>query len=301
MNYNYILILLLYILIIVLICIIFKEYKNVYENFEIKEKNIEPLKISTKKPELIKIICQTYHTKSLIPEIVTQNIYKYFIGFQYVLYNDNECLKFLDYFDNKYYYLFENKKYPYFMEGFTNKKIKTKEAFTNLKLPAHKADLFRYCYLYEYGGVYADIKTEFIKDIYEIIQDPSKMYISIGIPMVKKYVQIYQGFIYSPVKNDIFLLLIHNILLNIKKNNEYLYNTKFLYNVIKNESINKKVIPGLNKMKNYPDIYLFQEINEDKKECKNSKDRYNLCVHLYDKGIKMIKTRYDDYPWDKKK
>ena len=54
-------------------------------------------------------------------------------------------------------------------------------------------------------------------------------------------------------------------------------------------------------MKNYPDIYLFQEINEDKKECKNSKDRYNLCVHLYDKGIKMIKTRYDDYPWDKKK
>ena len=219
MNYNYILILLLYILIIVLICIIFKEYKNVYENFEIKEKNIEPLKISTKKPELIKIICQTYHTKSLIPEIVTQNIYKYFIGFQYVLYNDNECLKFLDYFDNKYYYLFENKKYPYFMEGFTNKKIKTKEAFTNLKLPAHKADLFRYCYLYEYGGVYADIKTEFIKDIYEIIQDPSKMYISIGIPMVKKYVQIYQGFIYSPVKNDIFLLLIHNILLNIKKNN----------------------------------------------------------------------------------
>ena len=71
MNCNYILILLLIVLIIVLIYIILKEYKNVYENFEIiKEKNTAPLKISTKKPELIKQICQTYHTKSLIPEIV---------------------------------------------------------------------------------------------------------------------------------------------------------------------------------------------------------------------------------------
>ena len=44
-------------------------------------------------------------------------------------------------------------------------------------------------------------------------------------------------------------------------------------------------------------MYLFQEISLDKKECNNLLDRRGRCCMIYDKGRKIIKTRYEDYPW----
>ena len=83
----------------------------------------------------------TYYDLNKIPKYVLDNLYLNCKGYDIELFDDNKCIIFL----NKYY-------------GETAVNI-----FKNFKMGAHKADFFRYCILYLFGGIYFDIKTEFIK------------------------------------------------------------------------------------------------------------------------------------------
>ena len=93
--------------------------------------------------QIPKVIIQTYHNKNKIPEKVYQNIRKYSPGYQHIIFDDKECIQFLE------------KEYGSTLVS----------KFKKIKIGAHKSDLFRYCYLYKYGGIYLDIKTELIKPI----------------------------------------------------------------------------------------------------------------------------------------
>jgi len=105
--------------------------KNENENDKNEEKekynSIIPLKIY-----------QTWYTKDL-QEILQQSIQLLKTQnpeFEFYLYDDNDCRKFIEtYFDSSVLY-----------------------AFDALIPGAYKADLFRYCILYIYGGIYLDIK-----------------------------------------------------------------------------------------------------------------------------------------------
>ncbi len=219
-----------------------------------------------------KVVIQTYNTKHNIPAKVYSNIKKYAPGYKHIIYNDTECIHFI----TKY---------------FKNDTINT---FKILK-GAHKADLFRYCYLYINGGVYLDIKTELIKPIDKIF---TKNYTYSVLSIINK--SIYQGIIACAPKNPIFLELIDYIIKTASIKKEYLIYTYDFYNKMSKKCSNM-LVEGFNRNlqdSNY-DFYLFREIcSENEDDCYDKLDRRNLCCYIYNLDReKIIKTRYSDYPW----
>jgi len=223
---------------------------------------------------------QTYYDKSLIPRKVYDNIKTYASNYNHVIFDDNECKSFIE----QYY---------------GNKGVDT---WNNLKTPAHKADFWRYCILYKYGGAYLDIKVELIKNLDEIFVDKDLVYTIICTNKVNYNNCIMQGILYTPPKNPLFLKLINHCIKNQRTNHYHIF-TSYFSKLIKEYS-NDKVIKlknGLIRMKNMPDVYLFQEIcTNGKNDCYDGLDKKGLCCFVYDNDEKIIKTRYADYPWKSK-
>jgi len=209
-----------------------------------------------------KILIQTVLDKSKIPEKVFQNINKYASDFKHVIFENNDCIKFI------------KENYP----------SQVLETFHRLKNGAHKADLFRYCYLYINGGLYADIKTEFIKPVSSVFFR-NKLTIVLATPLnvVKT---IYNGVIYTQPRHPIFLELIsHMIEISKHKFYHYLIFCKHFFDI-------------LNKY-NDEDYYLLNEKCSimDSSKCHDGFDKRGVCSNIYDKDEIVIKTRYSDYPW----
>jgi hypothetical protein len=210
---------------------------------------------------------QTYIDKTKIPQSVYDNIKQYASEYQHVIYDDNDCEIFLS---------------TYF-------KPIVLETFKYLKLGAHKADLVRYCLLYIYGGCYIDIKTELIKPLSDIFTN--KQYIYTVISTFKD--RIYNGIIYSPPKNELFLKLI-NFIINNKDPSYHLYCKDFYNNILQECGI---VIAGKNNGK-YNTYYLFhEECSTNSELCYDGLDRYGLCCNAYDNDNKIIKIRRSSYPF----
>jgi mannosyltransferase OCH1-like enzyme len=150
------------------------------------------------------------------------------------------------------------------------------DRFNNLNLGAHKADFFRYCLLYKKGGIYLDIKTELIGPVNEIFTDRTKLYSVLQND--KK--GIHQGVLASPPGHPIFLELI-----------EYVLKTDPSH-------YHQYVHDFYNRLQDRPrdDIILFDEVEHEEKEC-GGLDRYGLCCFILRDGKKIIKTRFNDYPW----
>ena len=165
-----------------------------------------------------KVIIQTYYDKSKIPDKVYKNIRKYAPDYKHIVYDDNDCINFLALFDKTYTKI---------------SKLNVVDKFKSFQKGAHKADLFRYCYLYHYGGIYIDIKTELIKPIDELFIDNNTLYTVIA----RNKKSIYQGVIGVYPQNPMIGELINqclcakNILLWV---NYWLF-LQFFYNCIINE------------------------------------------------------------------
>ena len=244
-----------------------KKYSNgLEEKFSNNKSNIIP-----------KVIIQTYYDKSKIPIKIFNNIKKYAPEYKHIIFDDAECIDFL-------------KK---------NYKDKVLQRFISLKRGAHKADLFRYCYLYINGGVYLDIKTELIKPLSNIFNEN---YLYTVIANNNK--SIYQGIIATHPGNIIFLKLIKYILetTNEQCKKKYLIFVFDFYNKLE-EYLGSKPHRGLNTSKiNNNKVMLLKEKCTNKhdilsKDC-NKLDRYNLCCFIFDENDnKIIKVRYPDYPF----
>ena len=221
------------------------------------------------KKEIPKVIIQTYHDKSKIPQKVYENIKKYAPNYKHIVFDDSQCIKFLKiYYGNKYV-----------------------EKFNSFEKGAHKADLFRYCYLYKFGGIYIDIKTELVKNLDSIIQKNFNFYSVLS----KNKNTVYQGIIITYKNNNLFKDLIEMIFNSshsyLKK--DYLLFTKQMYEKLCEQSNQSK----LNYGKNNNNIYLFYE-NCKNQICYDGKDRYGYCCFIYDNDEKLFKTRYSDFPWN---
>ena len=214
-----------------------------------------------------KVIISTYYRKDLIPNKVYSNIKKFAPGYKYIIFDDQEIIIFF----KKYYP-------PLVLESF-------------YKLTgAHKADLFRYCYLYIYGGIYLDIKTELIKNIDNIFNKPNvKLYTVLS--MFSK--TIYQGIIATVPNNPLFKELI-NHMVTIRKpvTNYFAFTSKFY------KSLQVACGSEIYKKYNKNNVYLFYEkCSVNKSDCHDGLDRYKRCCYVYDNNMRIIKTRYSDYPW----
>lgn len=239
----------------------FKNEKNDLETNDFEDKCIP------------KIVIQTYFDKKKIPQKVYDNIKKFAPEYEHIVWDDNEC---------------EN-----FMNEFFNPNILL--TFRQLK-GAHKADLFRYCYLYKYGGVYLDIKTELIKPLKKVFPDNHTYSV---LSIVKN--TVFQGIIATPPGNPIFLKLIHFMvsIIEDKVKYSYLIFTKDFFNKIY-YYCDKMPQPGLNIGKKDFNYYLYIErCSDDKNMCSDGLDRYGKCCYIYDKNnnIPIIKNRYADFPW----
>jgi mannosyltransferase OCH1-like enzyme len=268
------------ILLIILLTILLFVYNKEYSSLNLNTKLIKKLKkklINTKSDivdnnlfnteikKIPKILFQTYNNKSKIPIYITDSLNKYAPDYKYYLFDDIEGLSFIQ---------------QYFSEAVVNR--------YNTLRGAHKADLLRYCYLYINGGIYADIKTIFIKPLSEIF-DHSKLSNKdiLYSVLAKSKRAIYQGILATTKFNPVFLVLINKIIIstNIEIFMNYHLYTMQMYKLIKN-------IPSMNQ-----DIILFQEICT--RNTNAPRDRYGYYCKVIDKrtDTHIFDTRDPKFPW----
>ena len=251
-------------------------YIRVFNTFYHNSENNKPIiynKNTIRLNYIPKVLHLTYHSKNKIPEKVHNNHSLYASDYEIIIYDDEDGEKIIKNF-------------------FSHDICVRYNALTG----AHKADLLRYCILYIYGGVYADIKTVFIQNLSDII--PSGDHV---VLVNSKFSDgtVYNGFIATPPGKQIFINLITYIL-NIEIWIPKIYYLIFVhdcYNQIKMDIEEKYIKSGFNK--GYTtDYYIFDEIcNRDSGNCNDGLDRYGLCCYIYDGESPIIKTRYSDYPW----
>jgi len=110
------------------------------------------------------------------------------------------------------YNFYDDKKCRTFIKNnFDNKVL---NAYDKLIPGAYKADLWRYCVLYKYGGVYIDIDTITIKPLRDIIE-PDDTFIS---SRDKNKDAIYNAFIASVPGHPFLYKMINYIIENIETN-----------------------------------------------------------------------------------
>ena len=146
-------------------------------------------------------IFQTWKSKDLLGKNLLnsiKNIQESNPEFNYLFYNDNECETFIK----------ENFEFSVY------------EAYTKLVPGAYKADLWRYCILYFYGGIYIDIKYECINNFkfIDLINEkrlfPHVLDRKMG--WAKKQVGFYNGFMISKPKNMFLMKLINKVVENVR-------------------------------------------------------------------------------------
>ena len=108
-------------------------------------------------------IFQIYHSKSLIPEYVSEHIKKLNPEYNY---------KFLDFKEG-----IEIIRQNFNIPSIKNKIINT---INNMPRYCHKSDLLRYCLLYIYGGVYIDVDLQPLVSFKEMIPENVSFFSSIG-------------------------------------------------------------------------------------------------------------------------
>lgn len=267
----------------IIIGYIFYVYRQ-FNEFSYNDTYNFPLKNNIVKT-IPKVIIQTYYDKSKIPNKVYENIRKYAPGYKHIIYDDDDCIALLSSFD----IMFKHNK-----KGDTD----IVDKFKSLKKGAHKADFFRYCYLYMYGGVYLDIKTELIQPLDNIITETDNILYTV---IARNREHIYQGVICSYPRHPIIGNLVNqcigtnNILLLVN----YSLFLKFFYITLQDniKSSGVHLIAGKFQLYDFGYLQLFQENDRPISDCVK-KDRYGSCTFIHDThGNKIIKTRYSDFPW----
>jgi hypothetical protein len=144
-------------------------------------------------------IWQTWETKELPPKM-------------------NECVnKLKSQHPNFEHHLYDaNDRYEFIKNNFPYEVVLAYEAL----IPgAYKADLWRYCILYIHGGIYIDIKMEFM-DKYTLFNFIDKEYLTFDGDILidnKKYCSICNGFMILKKNNINILKCILNIVSNVSK------------------------------------------------------------------------------------
>ena len=124
---------------------------------------------------------QTYKSEDLVPPFVFQNIKEDNPDWEYVFVDDKEAISFLE------------KEYP----------PEVLEKFNSFSRGAHKADLFRLCWLYKNGGTYVDIDTHMLKPLTDIVED-KKLIIPVT-EVIRKRKRLLNCFMVSNKGNPLIL------------------------------------------------------------------------------------------------
>jgi mannosyltransferase OCH1-like enzyme len=178
----------------------------------------------------------------------------YLGGFDYRFYDDNACLKFLK-------------------ENYGGRVL---EKYMSFSLGAHRADLFRYCYLYLNGGIYMDIKTRLVRPVAEVFPDPHRCY------SVLSYWKgsMYQGILAVPPGHPVMRDAINNTLnaTDWSLTWDYLQLCYQLYAIIAAHCGKQELSAGLNRCKPN-NWYLYHETRDCPNNCSIANPRGELMVY----------------------
>lgn len=192
---------------------------------------------------------------------VLQQLSKVFIGWNYKNYEtDEEIIKFFE----------KNpiQDFPDIVKKF------------NILQGAHKSDLFRYYYLYLYGGCYLDDDAMVYEDIDIIIQKYDSVFIKSNY--FNRYTHIFNGFICTYPKNPILYEAIkHLYTVDYPSNLIYQFACKELYNIIQKLKSNN--------IKIYEET-LKQTDNKNKSIIYGDNNEIILIHYFQEKKIPKIKT-----------
>ena len=121
------------------------------------------------------------------------------------------------YSDYEYQLFFLEESREFIREHFETKVL---EAFDSLVPIAFKSDLWRYCVLYKYGGIYLDLKYESINEFHlsDIFSGPGSSLEELFIFDINGH-SVYNGFMASKPNNSIFLHCINTIVKNVREKN----------------------------------------------------------------------------------
>jgi mannosyltransferase OCH1-like enzyme len=206
-------------------------------------------------------IFQTWHTKNLPPFMTKniENLQKMNPEFKYQLFDDNDCYDFIK----------------------MNYSKDILDAYILLKPSAYKADLWRYCILYKYGGIYLDIKFESVDD-FKLITLKKELFVQDNI-----HDGIYNGFMICQPNNDILLRCINKIINNVK--NRYYGNdpfcvtgSKMMYDLFDKKEKNNLLLHQGGSSISYNGIIIFKEYFEYKNEEIIYNDNYHNLWYNHD-------------------
>ena len=92
--------------------------------------------------------------------------------------------------------------------------LKTKKAYNSLIPTAYKADLWRYCVLYKYGGIYGDLTQELMVN-YDVNKNNADMILVKDRPVCHSKNNIQISFIAVKPNNNFIKYMIDNVTSNI--------------------------------------------------------------------------------------
>jgi len=176
-------------------------FKNLSDN-NLTKNDIKEIILQTRRYPYLKAdyniqiplkVYMTWHTKNLPPKMLN-NLNKLKLDnpkFEFIVYDDNDCREFIK-------------------NNYSNEIL---WAFDKLKPGAYKADLWRLCILYKYGGYYLDIKYGCING-FKLVDLSEKEHFVLDRP---KH-HIYNAIMICKKDNPFLLNCIEQIIQNIKNN-----------------------------------------------------------------------------------
>ena len=219
-------------------------------------------------------IILTIRDKSKIPSYIYEQYKKYAKKYTLKVFDDDDCIEFL--------------KSEYGNE-YVNK-------FKNIELGAHKADFFRYAYLYKYGGIYFDIKTLLLRNIDEIFEKRNEIFYMIYTftDYPNNRPMIYNGIIATYPKNLYIKKLLEQLYQRTNFSNYHSNLIDATY-ILKKSLIYENIHMGMNKLKNNSDVIIFKEDIRPRSECTRL-DRWGFCTFVKnEKDEKLFRVRDPNY------
>jgi len=157
--------------------------KNNNGKFEVKTQNI------VKNTKIPKNIFRTF--KIDYNENIKKSWTEKHPNYNYYFFNDNDCLKLIK-------------------ENFNEEILNT---YMKLNIGAPRADLWRCCILYLYGGIYIDIDCECINNIDELINNYDFV---VPVDTDRARYALFNAFMASTPRNNILYHMINKIIYNVK-------------------------------------------------------------------------------------
>lgn len=227
--------------------------------------------------------CFTYHDRAAVPPRIIEAIAAACGDIPFHIFDDAEALQYL---------------VAHFGASFANQ-------FLAFPTGAHKADLFRYAWLYREGGVYFDIKTKFTQGVDKMFPWRTQRAMCTVLSAIPG--TIYQGLLATYAHNPHLEEALRHVedtsIENITRH--YLLFTQQLHTILASAATTGALVPGWNTLRDGPvtktpvatTTALLLYVEQCHVACAQ-RDRYGLCCSIVDReGAHVCDVRHADFPW----